>query len=316
MLYYHTPHRTLRSTLAALGLALTLALPAQADVPHVATDIAPVHALVAQVMRGLGTPDLILPPGADPHGHALRPSEAAALERADLVIWIGPALTPWLERPLTTLAGNARQRVLMDVDGTIHLPMREGAGFEGHDHGHNHSHDQDGAAIDPHVWLDPDNALLWLATIADDLTAVDPENAALYATNAAEGQARIRDAEAQARAVLAPFRDTPFVVMHDAYHYFEAHFGLSARAAISSGDAARPSPARLDEVRHTIKDSGARCIIAQTVLNTGLINAVLPGGTAKVSIIDPLGTQLEQGAGLYPDLLSIMAVKLAECLQE
>ena len=58
---------------------LMSALPAFAEAPKVATDILPVHGLVSRVMQGVGTPDLILPPGADPHGYALRPSEASAL---------------------------------------------------------------------------------------------------------------------------------------------------------------------------------------------------------------------------------------------
>lgn len=318
MLYYHS----FRRMAPALALFAAFALPARAEVPHVATDIAPVHALVAQVMQGLGTPDLILPPGADPHGHALRPSEAAAVQRADLVVWIGPALTPWLERPLGALAGSAQQRILMDVDGTTRLPLREGADFDGHDHGHDgghdhdHGHDHSGPAMDPHAWLDPDNALLWLDTIADDLGALDPENAALYAANAAAGQALIRDADAQARAVLAPFGDTPFVVMHDAYHYFEAHYGLTARAAIASGDAQRPSPARLQAVRDAIQRSGARCVVAETAVNEGLVAAVLPGGEGRVAVIDPLGTQLELGAPLYPALLDLLSVDLAKCLTQ
>ena len=51
---------------------------AQADVPRVAVDIAPLHSIVASVMGALGTPDLLVPPGASPHGNAMRPSEARA----------------------------------------------------------------------------------------------------------------------------------------------------------------------------------------------------------------------------------------------
>ncbi|MCZ4351819.1 zinc ABC transporter substrate-binding protein [Roseovarius aestuarii] len=322
-----------------------MALPAHrvhADTPHVATDIAPVHSLVAQVMEGVGTPDLILPPGADPHGHSLRPSEASALERADLVVWVGPALTPWLKNPLETLAAKAQHRVLMDVDGTILIAMRDGAGFEGHDHGHENrddhedheehgdhddhddhddheDHDEhqhnDGGPIDPHAWLDPENALLWLSAITEDLAALDPENASIYAANAAKGQARILQAQSQAQALLAPLHDTPFIVMHDAYHYFEARFDLHARAAITSGDAERPSPARIDEVRHIAEDTGTRCIVAETAANSGLVEAVLPGGQDHVTVIDPLGTQFNPGPHLYPALLSDVAIRLSECFQ-
>ena len=78
------------------GLSYAAALPAVfgagmalAEVPRVAVDIAPVHGLVARVMQGVGEPDLVVPPGASPHGYAMRPSEALALDRADAVFWIG-----------------------------------------------------------------------------------------------------------------------------------------------------------------------------------------------------------------------------------
>jgi len=71
--------------LMALG---ALANPSAAA-PRVVADIPPVHALAAEVMRGVGAPDLILPPGAHPHDYAMRPSEAALLGDADVVFWIG-----------------------------------------------------------------------------------------------------------------------------------------------------------------------------------------------------------------------------------
>ena len=69
-----------------------------------AADIAPVHSIVARVMQGVGAPELIVPPGASEHDYALRPSEAARLQAADLVVWVGPGLTPWLAGPIAALA--------------------------------------------------------------------------------------------------------------------------------------------------------------------------------------------------------------------
>ncbi|MEC8041367.1 MAG: zinc ABC transporter substrate-binding protein [Pseudomonadota bacterium] len=86
-------------TLSLSSAALLTATTALADVPRVVTDIAPVHALVAQVMGDLGAPDLLVDPGSSPHSYAMRPSQARALEKADLVFWIGEPLTPWLEGP-------------------------------------------------------------------------------------------------------------------------------------------------------------------------------------------------------------------------
>ena len=108
-------------------LSLLCALPAvaQAEVPRVVTDIAPIHSLTAQVMGDLGTPDLLLPPGADPHDFALRPSDAEALTQADLVIWVGEGLTPWLEDPLETLAPQATRLELLAAPGWSALAARE-----------------------------------------------------------------------------------------------------------------------------------------------------------------------------------------------
>jgi len=113
---------------------------ASAQAPKVAVDIAPLHSLVAQVMDGVDTPDLLIRPEASPHEYTLRPSEAKALADANIVFWIGEGLTPWLEKPLSTLANSATKIEMMEVDGTTLHKFREGATFEAHDHGHEEGH--------------------------------------------------------------------------------------------------------------------------------------------------------------------------------
>lgn len=125
---------------AAVVALLAGAGAAVAEVPQVAADIAPVHGLVARVMQGLGEPALVVPPGASPHGYAMRPSEARALDQADVVFWLGEALTPWLEGPLEELAGDAHRIELLESEGTTVLPFREGARFEAHAHDDQEEH--------------------------------------------------------------------------------------------------------------------------------------------------------------------------------
>ena len=78
-------------------------------------------------MDGIGAPDLVVRPGASPHEYSLRPSEAAALERADVIFWMGEALTPWLEGTLGTLAGDATVVELLGAPGTVTHEFRIGA---------------------------------------------------------------------------------------------------------------------------------------------------------------------------------------------
>lgn len=129
---------SLNKPLAGSVFAITVATAASADVPQVATDIAPVHGLVARVMDGLGAPDLIVQQGASPHGYSMRPSEASALEAANAVFWIGAELEPWLEGSVETLAPDAHVVELLDVEGITTHEFREGATFEAHDHDHDH----------------------------------------------------------------------------------------------------------------------------------------------------------------------------------
>ena len=128
---------------------LGLSTQAWADAPKVAADIAPVHALVARVMAGVGEPDLIIPANSSPHGYAMRPSEAAALSEAEVVVWVGESLTPWFGRALSNMAPEARAVELAEIENVRLLEYRGGATFAEHDHG-DHGHGDDHAHDDDH----------------------------------------------------------------------------------------------------------------------------------------------------------------------
>ncbi|MFD2739940.1 zinc ABC transporter substrate-binding protein [Sulfitobacter aestuarii] len=327
---------TLSKILTGATALTLLSVKAEAQVPQVATDIAPVQSLVAQVMGELGTPDLVIPANASPHGYAMRPSEARSLAGADLVVWIGPELTPWLAEPIDTLAGEAAQLGLMAQPGTQVLTFRDGAGFGAHAaHGvtvpeaqneaghdeeeHDVAHDHDGHGhdgIDPHGWLDPRNAALWLGVIADELSRLDPDNSETYRGNAAAAQEALAVLEAEIAADLAPHGSVPFVVFHDGYHYFEDRFGLQPLAAITAGDAARPGAARISALRAEIAAAAPRCAFSEPQMNSALLETVVAGQAVNIGKLDPLGARLTPGAALYPELLRAMAAAMAECLSD
>ena len=97
-----------RKLISLSAAAILMSSTAMADVPSVAVDIAPVHSLVARVMRSVGEPNLIIPTNASPHRYNLRPSEAKALQDANLVFWMGEGLAPWMENALESLSSNAK----------------------------------------------------------------------------------------------------------------------------------------------------------------------------------------------------------------
>jgi zinc transport system substrate-binding protein len=314
-----------------LTLSLTTTLmggTAFADAPRVAVDIAPVHSLVTRVMEGVGTPDLIIQAGASPHEYSLRPSEAAALQDANLVFWIGAGLTPWLTDTIETLAPNANVTELLEADGTIELEFREGALFEAHDDHEEEGHDDEKADHDeeaghdehehgnhdPHAWLSPQNAMTWMNVIAGQLSAADPDNAGAYFANAAVGRAEIKVLIGEVTATLDPVRDGRFIVFHDAYQYFETDFNFPASGAISISDASDPSPARIAEIQDRIAEQGIDCVLAEPQFNPGLVATVLEGSNVQTGILDPLGSDLKPGSALYPQLIRNLSTALAGCM--
>jgi zinc transport system substrate-binding protein len=328
MLYNHMETPMSRKLLT---LSLTTTLmggTAFADAPRVAVDIAPVHSLVTRVMEGVGTPDLIIQAGASPHEYSLRPSEAAALQDANLVFWIGAGLTPWLADTIETLAPNANVTELLEADGTIELEFREGALFEAHDDHEEEGHDDEKADHDeeaghdehehgnhdPHAWLSPQNAMTWMNVIAGQLSAADPDNAGAYFANAAVGRAEIKVLIGEVTAMLEPVRDGRFIVFHDAYQYFETDFNFPASGAISISDASDPSPARIAEIQDRIAEQGIDCVLAEPQFNPGLVATVLEGSNVQTGILDPLGSDLKPGSALYPQLIRNLSTALAGCM--
>lgn len=305
-----------------LALAL-LPVPVMAETPRVVTDIPPVHALVAQVMGDLGVPDLLLDRGADAHGFALRPSQAAGLQRADLVVWIGPEMTPWLDRSLQGLGAKARNLGLLAAAGTYRRDFDDGGDHghdhddheDDHDHDHDHGHSHDG--IDPHAWLDPANALHWLDLIAAELSALDTGNAATYAANAATAKAGITALDRQLAADLAPLHGRRFVVTHDAYGYFTDHYGLANAGSLAHGDAATPGAARLQGLRATLAADHVICAFPEVNHDPRLLHTVLEGSTVRLGpALDPEGSAVEPGPQAYAAILTGLAGNLRACLTD
>ncbi|SFZ84206.1 zinc transport system substrate-binding protein [Devosia enhydra] len=334
-------------SLPRLALAFTLGLSAPSlalAAPDVVATTKPIHSLVAMVMGDVGTPRLLVGGSNSPHTYALRPSDAGALEAADMVVWTGPGMELFLTQALETLAIDADVVTLSETPGLSLLPVREGGAFEahghgegeghdheaeshdGHDHeeeGHDHEgHDHEGhdhaghddEAFDMHYWLDPENARLMVGEIARRLSAADPENAAAYAANAEAADAALAGLTAEITASLAPVSDRPFIVFHDAFHYFEDRFGLTAAGSITVTPDVAPGAQRITELRERIAESGAACVFAEPQFSAAVVNTIIEGTAARTAIVDPEGATLAEGPDLYPQLLRAIAASMSACL--
>jgi zinc transport system substrate-binding protein len=296
-----------------IAILTSAAMPVFAEVPRVVTDIPPVHAIVAQVMGDLGMPTLLLTKGADEHDFALSPSQARAVAKAELVVWIGPELSPWLDRALAASGDSSATVTLMGAEGTVTRAYRAEAE---HDHqaeeGGHDAHDHEG--VDPHVWLDPVNAERWLPLIAEQLSRLDPHNAATYAANAATVADDIRTLDAEVAAILAPAKDKPIVLFHDAYGYFADHYGLTIAGTVALGDATSPGALRLSELRGRMEGGEVLCVFPEVQHDPALVVQMAEGTGVRIGgALDPVGSSLNAGPGAYAALMRGIAQTIADC---
>ncbi len=294
-----------------LAAALSAAVPALAEAPRVVVTIKPVHALVAAVMAGLGRPGLLIEGAASPHGYALRPSDARALSAAHLVIWVGPELERFLERPLATLAAGARVVTLIEAPGLKLLASGRGpeeAGEERHEGAHQ------AGRHDPQIWLDPDNAAAIAAAAAAALSGLDPANRAAYEANRAALTARIVALDGELRARLAPLSRVPFLVAHDGYRYFTRHFGLNGVAALAPLPGRPPGARRLAELGRLIERLGVSCLLGEPQFEPAVAKTLIRDRGLRTATLDALGAALAAGPEAWFELMRANSRALIACL--
>ncbi len=337
-----TKTRTL--LIATTAAALACGTSAAMALEGVVTSIKPIHSLVAGVMEGVAEPELIVTGSASPHTYSMRPSDAAKLQAAPLVFWVGPGLEAFLADPLATLGADATVVALEETDGLTRLEYREGGAFESHGHAeaehgaqteddhahegehaqaeHDHEHDHEGHAdhghdhggFDTHYWLDPENAKAMVSVIAAELSEADPANAGAYEANATDLTERLDALAAEVANQVAPVADRPFIVFHDAYHYFEDRFGLEAAGAITINPETPPSAARIAQLQARIAELGAVCVFSEPQFDPAIVDALTDGSDARAGVLDPEGAALADGPDLYFELIRAMGTSFADCL--
>jgi zinc transport system substrate-binding protein len=289
--------------------------------PAVVASTKPLHALVSAVMGEAGQPSLIVKGAASPHTYSLRPSDAAALESADIVFWTGHGMELFLGDALDSLVTDAVVVELAETPGLTLLPLREGGAFEAHSHGeeddghdHDHGHDHAHGDGDMHFWLDPENAKLMVTQIAATLVEADPDNSVTYLANAEAERLRLDALTLELTETLAPVTGKPFIVFHDAYQYFETRFGLTVAGTVTVSPEVMPGAARIDELRAKVSELGATCVFAEPNFEPAIVRTIVEGTDAKAGTLDPEGASLTEGPDLYPELLRGLATSLLDCL--
>nr|WP_218626507.1 zinc ABC transporter substrate-binding protein [Pseudomonas sp. dw_358] len=297
--------------LVGLSACLAVALPAQAEV-RVLTSIKPLQLIAAAVEDGVGTPDVLLPPGASPHSYALRPSDVRKVGEVDLLYWIGPDMEGFLPRVLKT-----RTRPTVAIQDLPGLKLRRfAADSQSHvDDATEHDHDHRPGSLDAHLWLSTVNARVIAARMAADLSSADPANAARYQSNAKAFAQRLDALDARVKARVTGVQGKPYFVFHEAFDYFEDAYGLKHTGVFSIAAEVQPGAQHVAAMRARLQEVGKTCVFSEPPMRPRLAETLTAGLPVKLAELDALGGFNTATPTGYEQLLDKLANDLAGCLE-
>ncbi|OUR77273.1 hypothetical protein A9Q83_11230 [Alphaproteobacteria bacterium 46_93_T64] len=287
---------------------------------RVFVSIAPLHSLVQGVMGDTGEAKLLIKASVSPHGFQLKPSQMRALKTAHIIFSIGPSFETSLHKAVSALSLADNVTHLIDAKGVELLESRSGGAWDDHDKAHSHEHEgeaiEHNGNLDPHIWLDPFNGIAMVNTIATELARIYPENEGEFYANADKLIGKIKLLNENIAVKLTPVNSQPYIVFHDAFQYFETHYGMKAVGGIVVDPSRNPSIARMKEIRAQIKTTKAICAFREPQFSGKLVDVALDGSSAKPGVLDPIGQAIPLGPDLYLQMLTQMADQMLSCLKQ
>lgn len=301
-----------------LAAALVMAGNATAAV---VTSIRPLGFIASAIADGVTPTEILLPDGASPHDFALRPSDIQRLRSADLVLWVGPDMEAFLTKSLTQLPTN-KQLAISELPAVQPLLMK---GDDDHDHdhaaeAHSHAdgddgHDHHHGDYNMHVWLSPEVAKVTAIAIHDRLLELMPQKKDKLDANLRQFEDQLAQTDKNLVKMLTPVQGKGYFVFHDAYGYFEKHFGLSPLGHFTVNPEIQPGAQRLHQIRTQLVEQKAVCVFAEPQFRPAVINAVAKGTNVRSGTLDPLGTGIELGKDSYGNFLTALSNQYVSCLK-
>lgn len=285
--------------------------------------IKPLHSLVSAVAGPEQNVALLLTGNYSPHDFALRPSQMRQLQSAKAFFYVGEGLESFLLQVLPSLPNDQLRVAVSHSPSVTLLPSRQaGIWPQQHDNhektddhdDHGHAAHDHGGVHDPHIWLDPANAALIAADIAENLARAFPENRSRYTANAATLQSKLAALDTTLQARLEPVKGRPFIQFHDSVQYFEARYGLKGLGAINLEPDDSPSARRIGDIQNLITDQNVRCVFREPQYSDRLVRIVIADSGASSATLDPLGVPFSPGPELYFQMMEGIATAMRECL--
>jgi len=249
----------------------------------------PLYLIAKAVTTGVEQPVLLLPPASSGHDINLRPSDRLLLKQSDFVVWFGRDY----EAPLYDLLAHQRNAIaLFELKAFYRLPLRDIKG------------QAIPQSLDPHIWLDPYNAIGIAYAIATVRANQFPKHAAQYMQNARNFSQQLQQVvnEEQSKTPRA------YWAYHDAYHYLEKSLNLQFAGALTADPDLPPSMGQLIWLKQHRPHANAVCLFAERQPNSALMSKLQPIDYYPIDEVMASSTDFIQG-------WQALAQRLKQCAQ-
>lgn len=228
-------------------------------------------------------------PGVEPHDLELSPAAVREMQTADVVLYLSNF------QPAVDDAVAATQVDAFDAGSIVELHAAEE--HESEEEGA----DQEHGDSDPHFWLDPSLLSEYAAAVAEQFSAIDPDNASAYSANAQALQSDLDALDAAFNTALSQCGRDEIFVTHEAFGYLTERYGLHQEGLSGIDPESEPSPARLLEVRDLMAASGATTVFTETLVSPAVAESLASDAGVDTAVLDPL-----EGVTGNDDYLSVM----------
>jgi zinc/manganese transport system substrate-binding protein len=241
-----------------------------------------VFADLAQLALGDNvTIETIIPAGVDVHTFEPSPADAQKLAGADLIVMNGLGLDEWA-LSLLEAAGKSEEDVLELAEGIdesnawVYLKGEEHDEEEGEEHSEEEGEEHEHGGTDPHIWLDPNGAAIYVDRIAARVAAELPERAAEIESARDAGLAEIAALDEELRVGFAAVEASArkIVTFHDAFGYFARAYEIEIVGVAVEAPGQEPSAKEIAALIDAIKAAGVTSVFSEAQFPSKVLDQV------------------------------------------
>ena len=281
------------------------------------SSVRPIGFITEAIASGVIDTDILLPDGASPHTYSLKPSDLIKIKNADLIIWVGEDMETFMPTVLKNI-DQQKQIELMDI-AEIETLLRTSHQEDKHhdndmhiDSDHHHHHGE----YDEHIWLSPKIAKIIAKSIHAKLIDLYPNKAAILGANLDEFITNLSETEQNIAKKLINVQNRGYFVFHDAYGYFESHFGLKNLGSFTINPAVQPGAQTVYAIQKELAEHQAVCVFREPQFSPAIIKKIVNGTDVRIGELNPLGTGIPITKDSYSHFLFALTQELLDCLDE